>query len=107
MTGQDDIKAMRRAGKKPQYVWVSDFPDCTLDGVTVRVAGDVPELEDFRFLVGLNVIVEGPDAARVARLVKACEKAARVIGNVILPVDKWNWTVSQTTDTKGELAWHK
>ena len=105
MTGQDDIKALRRTGKRPAWVWVSDFPDCTLDGSTVRVAGDVPELADFRFLVGLNVIVEGSDAARVDRLVKACACAKRVVSNVLQPVDKWRSEVMRMTDTEGIVTW--
>ena len=38
-TGQDKIIALRRAGRTPRYVWVSDFAHATLDGRTVCVAG--------------------------------------------------------------------
>ena len=60
MTGHQPILAMRRAGQKPPYVWVSDMPGCILDGRTVCVAGDTPELEDFR-LRRLTAIVNGTD----------------------------------------------
>lgn len=106
MTGQQSILAMRRAGMKPQFVWVSDFPDAILDGLTVRVAGDTPELEDFRFLVGVTAIVEGQDPKRVERISKACQAIAkRVIASVIQP-NQYRWEVASVTDTEGAMTWH-
>lgn len=105
MTGQEPILAMRRAGHRPEFVWVSDFPTATLDGLTVRV-GDTPELEDFRFLVGVTAIVEGQDPARVDRIAKACQPIAkRVIASVITPINEYRWEVTRVTDTEGALTW--
>ena len=107
MTGDRELIAMRRAGLKPTFVWVSDFPDCTMDGLTVRVVGDTPELLDLRFLVGVTAIVEGASADRVDRLVKACTGIARrVIGNTISHASD-RWDVERTTDSQGVLTWQK
>lgn len=106
MTGQDTILAMRRAGRRPDFVWVSDFAQATLDGLTVRVAGDTPELLDLRFLVGVTALVDGSDPARVQRIAKACQQVAkRVIASVIQPVNEVRWETRQITDTEGALTW--
>lgn len=104
MKGDREILAMRRAGKKPAYVWVSDLPG-PLDGLTVRVAGDAPELLDLRFLVGTTVIVEGADASRVDRLAAACKKVAqRVIASTCTRVRGY-WEVVRVTDSEGVMTW--
>ena len=78
MTGQDQIIALRRKGFAPRYVWVSDRPTALLDGATVRLnPQDVPEQQDWRFLVGLTAIVEGAQADRVARIAAAVQPIAR------------------------------
>lgn len=101
MTGQKELFEMRRAGQKPEFVWVSDFESCRLDGFTVRVAGDTPELEDFRFLVGVTAIVEGSDAARVDRIAKACQSIARrVIASTFNGRD-----IVRVTDTDEVMTW--
>lgn len=101
MTGQQELFALRRSGLKPEFVWVSDFPNCTLDGLTVRVAVDTPELEDFRFLVGVTALVEGMDASRVDRIAKACQAIARrVISSTFDGRD-----VVRVTDTEGAMSW--
>lgn len=102
MTGHDHIIRMRRAGRAPTFVWVSDFPDAFLDGLTVRMAGDTPELADLRFLVGLTAIVEGSDSVRVDRIAKACTaaRAQRVIASTHARRD-----VVRITDTEDVLTW--
>lgn len=106
MTGHQPILAMRRAGRKPEFVWVSDFADCTLDGLTVRISGDTPELEDFRFLVGVTALVEGSDPQRVERIAKACAPIAkRVIASVIQPVNEVRWETRRVTDTEEVMTW--
>lgn len=105
MTGDRELLAMRRSGRKPAYVWVSDFPDTTLDGFTVRVAGDSPELLDLRFLVGTTVIVEGGDSARVERLAKACQQVARRVIASTFAKARGYWEVVKTTDTEGVMTW--
>jgi len=101
--GQQEIVAMRRTGLAPRFVWVSDFPDATLDGRTVIVAGDTPELEDFRFLVGLTAIVEGADPERVKRIASACaEHAARVIASTF----EGRFVVA-VSDTEKVMTWQQ
>lgn len=106
MNGNQRILEMRRRGFKPEFVWVSDFHGTVAeyrdDALVVRVNGATPELEDFRFLVGLTVIVEGRDQERVRRLATACAAhARRVIANTM---DDQNEVVS-ITDTEGALTW--
>lgn len=112
MNGHRELIAMRRSGFKPGTVWISDDPCQTdwarwKDHPQICVAGDTPELEDFRFLVGVEtVIVEGYDQARVARIAKACEPYARRVIASTFDLDEKNWVVLvSTTDTKGELNW--
>ena len=101
MTGHESILKLRRSGRKFAYVWVSDFPHCTMDGWTVRVAGDNPELLDLRFLVGSTVIVEGADAARVNRIAASCRPLAqRVIASTFD-----GRRVTKVTDSDGVLTW--
>lgn len=111
MIGQEMILAMRRNGKKPTHVMVSDFADCTLaeyvdDVQTVRVFGDTPELLDFRFLIGSTAMVESSDPDRLHRLVEACKPfAKRVVGSLIQRVDQWHWDSKAITDTEGFMTW--
>lgn len=102
MTGQDQIIALRRKGFAPRYVWVSDRPAAFLDGATVRLSPqDVPEQQDWRFLVGLTAIVEGAQADRVARIAAAVQPIARrVITTTCLGRD-----VTNITDTEALLTW--
>lgn len=101
MTGHLPILAMRRAGRRPAFVWVSDHQHQVLDGLTVRVTGDTPELLDLRFLVGVTVLVEGPDQARVDRIASACTPiAARVIGTTAPVRD-----VTRITDSMEVIQW--
>jgi len=104
MTGDKELFAMRRSGLKPEFVWISDFTSPTLDGFTVRIAGDTPELQDLRFLVGVTALVEGADKARLNRISEACmdAKARRVIAALSDPT---SFEVIQITDTEGEMTW--
>jgi hypothetical protein len=107
MKGHDQLIALRRKGLKPTYVWISDYPWAFLDGLTVNVHGDTPELLDLRFLVGTTALVEGPDQSRVDRIANACEAIAqRVIANC----NTWDGmriTSTTTTDTEGVMTWPK
>lgn len=105
MTGHQPIIAMRRAGLKPPYVWISDFDHVPLDGRTVIVAGDTPELLDFRFLIGVTAIVEGRDAARVDRIAAAIQPiAARVVASTFDQAPYYP-KVTRVTDTQGVMTW--
>ena len=102
MTGQDQIIALRRKGFAPRYVWVSDRPAAVLDGATVRLnPADVPEQQDWRFLVGLTALVDGPQADRVARIAAAVQPIARRVIATTCPARD----VTNITDTEGSLTW--
>jgi len=102
VTGQDQIIALRRKGFAPRYVWVSDRPSRFLDGSTVRLSPqDVPEQQDWRFLVGLTAIVEGAQADRVARIAAAVQPIARRVITTTCP----GRDVTNITDTEALLTW--
>lgn len=110
MRGHDALIAMRRARKKPAYAWVSDFHNAYIDdGFTVCVAGDLPELLDLSFLVGVTVIVEGPTNPRNERIAKACLDAGarRVLSSTHQPDQRGLDEVVRVTDTQGVLSWPK
>lgn len=117
MTGQDAILDMRRKGLSPGFVWVDDAPQIEMnDGSHVCLdAHDVPEKQDWRFLVGLQVMVSGEDPARVQRITTACaEYAKRVISSThMIDRSKCDWlgrpssTVVSITDTQGVMTWPK
>lgn len=113
MNGHRELLTMRRAGFKPAFVFVNDFP-CKTDWAkwgeypTVSTHGDTPELEDFRFLVGVTAVVAGFDGARIARIAKACEAhAARVIATTSQKLTPYHCDVVCVTDTKKTLTWPK
>ena len=104
MTGQDQILVLRRGGRAPVTVWLTDERGAPLDGSTVYVApDDVPELLDLRFLVGLTVLVDGDTDARVDRLTRACVAAKARRGGQHLRGDR----IVRITDTDGALTWHQ
>jgi len=102
MTGQQPIIAMRRAGQKPDFVWVNDFA-CKPDSLTVCVDAETPELEDFRFLVGITALVTGTDQNRVDRFFKACSAVAkRVIASTYDPQLR---EIVRVQDSEGVMSW--
>jgi hypothetical protein len=110
MNGHNALIALRRAGLKPAFVWVADFP-CKADWdkwgeqPQICVHTDTPELEDFRFLVGITAIVDGQDPARVERIARACAAhAKRVISNVFRSVDG-RVELTCIADTDEVLTW--
>lgn len=113
MKGQDEILKMRRAGKSPKWVWIEDREIDALSNDTVSLAPvDVPEMQDWRFLVGLVVTVSTVDKARADRITSCCkEYAKRVITNIHRPyVDRLGWPrteVIETMDTDGVMTWQK
>lgn len=113
MNGHRELITMRRAGLKPAFVFVNDFP-CKTDWAkwgdhpTVSVAGDTPELQDFRFLVGVTAIVAGFDAERVKRIAESCKAhAKRVIASVSTQVGAFRFETTTTTDSEEILTWPK
>lgn len=115
MTGQEQILAMRRAGSSPRTVWIDDgFGTAQPGSLTVRLApSDVPEQQDWRFLVGLTVLVAAHDEARMVRIAAACKAfARRVIANLHAaePVtDAYgnrSFPLLKITDTDEVLTWN-
>lgn len=80
MRGHDAIVSMRRAGKRPAFVFINDWPcrtDWAQNGAhaTVCTAGDDIALLDLRFLVGLQVSVCASTEERAKALFEACKAA--------------------------------
>jgi hypothetical protein len=102
MKGHENILALRRAGRKPAYVWVEDHAKVLLDdGLTVCVHGDTPELLDLRFLFGTTALVSSPSAERAHRLSAECAKYAKRVIATVIPGRE----VTQITDTDGKFVW--
>lgn len=113
MNGHRELITMRRAGFKPAFVFVNDYP-CHTDWAkfgdhpTISVDGDTPELQDFRFLVGVTAIVAGFDADRVKRIATACQAhAKRVVAGVSTLIDAYRVEPLSISDTEDLLTWPK
>lgn len=112
MTGHEQVIALRRQGVRPVCLWVSDYAAMSAgDGVTVRLTPqDVPEQLDWRFAVGLTVLVDGHDARRVERIAAACKQFAKrvvatVYGERIDRAGRPYAAVDRINDTEGLLTW--
>ena len=109
MTGHDFILKLRRMGKSPAVVRVVDFPSVYLDkGHEVHMAaGETPELQDWRFVVGLTVIVEGEDGARLDRIAAAVTKYAKrtLVTQFERTTGPDGFRVCRITDTAGVMTW--
>jgi hypothetical protein len=102
MTGHDAILSMRREGRKPAYVWITDHEQVAPHFLTVRIQpADVPEQMDLRFLIGLTALIEGSDPVRAERLATVCRQVAK---RVITTVSHGR-TVDSITDTEGTMQW--
>ncbi len=88
MKGQENVIAMRLRGKAPKCVFINDWPCETRPDVTGRhdivcVDGDVIQLQDWRFVVGLMVSCGSPSEIRAKALLEACKAAgASIVGSV-------------------------
>lgn len=78
MRGHEDLIAMRMAGRKPEIVFINDFP-CRTDWLTwgdhatVCVSGDSVVDMDLRFVLGLTVSVAAQTGARASRIAQICK----------------------------------
>lgn len=108
MKGHEPIIAMRHAGKRPGFVFINDYPCDTDwqqhgDNATVSVAGDVVQLLDLRFLVGLKVSISSESETRAMALFDQCKAAgAECVGAAHIdprrkPWDQHGWS----------SVWHK
>jgi hypothetical protein len=89
MRGQENIIAMRKAGKAPRCIFVNDWQTETDPLVTGRhdivclAETDVIQLQDWRFTVGLTVSCGSPSKVRAMALLEAIKAAgAGVVGSV-------------------------
>lgn len=78
MRGHEAIIAMRQAGKRPAFVFVNDWPCATDwhlhgDHATVSTDGDVIQLLDMRYLVGLRVSISSENETRAKALLDKCK----------------------------------
>jgi len=85
MHGQEKIIALRKSGATPKIVFLNDYPCKTDwfehgDQATVCTVGDVVQLLDLRFLVGLTVSISSTSETRAKALFDKCKlaKAATV-----------------------------
>lgn len=113
MRGHQQLVEMRRAGARPDIVFVETDPamfaateDWHVESpsraqVRIEPADSVHRL-DLRFLVGLPVWVNGTDSARVFAVAEACERhqAGRVIASVSNETE-----VVEMADSQGDIAW--
>jgi len=103
MRGVDNIVAMRKRGLKPAVVWVEMLPMLRWARELTRQAGryvdihvdpsDVPAIQraDLRCLVGLRVMVNGPDDDSTEKVAKACfEAGATNVQAFFFDIDKFN-----------------
>lgn len=108
MRGHEAIIAMRKAGKRPSFVFINDYP-CETDWeqhgdhATVSTAGDVVQLLDMRFLVGLKVSISSTNEVRAKALFDQC-KAAGVTCVGAAHIDK---TVKPWEQKGWADVWHK
>lgn len=80
MRGHEHIIAMRLRGTAPKFVFVNDWPCKTdwfehADHATVCTHGDVVQLLDFRFLVGLRVSISATSEVRAKALLEQAKAA--------------------------------
>lgn len=82
MRGHEQIIAMRKIGRAPAIVFVNDYPCKTAsdwhlhgDHATVDVHGDVVQLLDTRYLVGLRVSISGSTEVRAKALAEKAKAA--------------------------------
>lgn len=77
MKGHEQLIEMRKRGRKPTMVFLSDFSESsnwweTGDYPEVCVFHDVPERADLRFLVNLNVTITASTKDRAKAFLEAC-----------------------------------
>ncbi len=97
MIGHEKIIELRRGGAKPRIVVVNDYPcDCARDwhrhgdNATVSTSGDVVQLLDMRFLVGLTVSISADSEVRAKALFeKAKASGASVVAACHVKRDEW------------------
>lgn len=104
MTGHEPIIALRRAGKRPATVLLTDDPNMVREGSTVHIAqSENPDLLDLRFIVGVTVQIDGFDWRWIERMAVACERAEA--GRVLCHLFNRHGLIQRMTDTQGVMQW--
>ena len=111
MNGQARIIELRRRGFAPDIVRIELANIRPTLGTVVLADDDIPERQDWRFVVGLTAMVSGTDLTRLSRVAHALEPLAR---RVITNLYRWpvrnnrghdSVELIQITDTEGFLTW--
>jgi len=85
MRGHERLIDLRRNGKAPRFVFVNDYPcdtdwfDNPGDAVTICTHGDVVQLLDLRFLVGLRISISSVSEVRAKALFERCKTSGAVM----------------------------
>lgn len=94
MRGHETLIQLRKAGRKPHWVFINDYP-CktnwfeTGEHATICVYGDSLSSLDLRFLTGLAVSVSASTEKRAKALFNACKQAnAKVVAACHVMEDK-------------------
>lgn len=108
MNGHNALIALRQQRMAPKIVFINDYP-CETDwhvlgdAVTICTHGDVIQLLDLRFLVGLTVSISSPSEIRAKALFAAAKAAgARTVGACHIQGEKRLWEQSGWSQ-----VWHK
>ena len=121
MLGHQPLIAMRCRGLKPALAtietesalyparWARTWPDELPDDAQILVERqDSVRLLDLRFLVGMQVSLQGFDRHRVVSLFNACVAAGaeRVIGHVVRPAPRREtFDLLEIIDSEGLMTW--
>lgn len=108
MNGHQALIALRQQRMAPKIVFVNDYPCKTDwhelgDAVTICTHGDVIQLLDLRFLVGMTVSISSPNEIRARALYAACKAAgAKTVAACHIAEGKRPWE-----QTGWAHVWHK
>lgn len=84
MTGHEPLIELRKLGKKPAMVFLTDF-DCQPDWhiynnrPEICVSKDQPLRCDLRFLVGLNVTISASSKERAIKFFENCKQSGATL----------------------------
>lgn len=95
MRGHDKIIELRMQRKAPAMVFINDYPTKLHEDDhpnTVCTHGDVIQLLDLRFIVGLRVSIGSESEQRAKALMEACKNAgAKVVAACHILPNKRQW----------------
>ena len=116
MRGHETILEARRAGFKPETIFVemrdypTNVPGWSIPEENVYVEStDNPDALDLFFVHRCMVTVSGQDASRVRRLFGAIQDhgAERCIAHIVAPGKGGTFDLIEIMDTLGVMTWHE